>query len=234
MRAQVDRLSFEPSQLTASLARQWRDARLDDEMPSDIVWCAFPEGADAAQGSASAYDQLPRRFQGMGMKPVLLEEAHAEKQVPALVYLGCGIEQVHQQPRLALGGLTAVTLGSMLNAIRKGTRPVVILDPPRPYSLSEAVENLYWRNLLAHQLMGTGAFGAVLGLGLAPYEEQSRNIERLLTALRENTPLVELLKQVRASASGDDSIDRIIAFRAAALFTRDPLQRFRPMRVDRP
>ena len=230
LRAQLDRLSFEPAHLTASLARQWRDARLDDETPSNVVWFALPEGADAAQESASAYGHLPRRFQQMGMQPVPLEQARAEMQTPALVYLGCGIEQVDQQPRLTSGWLTAVTLGSMLSGLRKGTRPIVILDPPRPYSLSETVDCLYWRNLLAQQLMDTGAFGAVVGLGLAPYEEQSRNIDRLLTALEENTPLAELLNDVRAPARGEDSIDRIIAFRAAALFTRDPLLRWRPMR----
>jgi hypothetical protein len=160
------------------------------------------------------------------MKPVPLEKAHYEKRMPALMYLGCGVEQVQQQPRLSLGGLTAMTLGSMLTAARSSTRPIVILDPPRPYSLVESVECLYWRNVLAHQLMGTGAFAAVLALGLAPYEEQSWNIERLLKALHERTPLTEFLKDVRASASDDDPIDRIVAFRAAALFTRDPSQRF--------
>jgi hypothetical protein len=226
LRSELDQMKFEPSQLTDSLTRQWRAARHEVDPPSELVWLALPEGTDAESRSAGAYADLPRRFQDAGMTPVLLANAISEKQVPGLVYLGCGIEQTQAIPRLTSGGLTAVTLGSMLATARTATRPVVILDPPRPYSLSEAVECLYWRNLLAHQLMSTGTVAAVFAIGLAPFEEQGQNIERLLRALHERTSLTRLLEDVRASASDEDPIDRIVAFCAAALFTLDPSQRF--------
>jgi hypothetical protein len=226
-RVKLDQLQFEPVQLTAILSRQWRDARREEAgTPGEVVWLALPEGADAESTSAGAYVDLPRRFQAAGMTPVLLPEASSEKRMPSLVYLGCGIEQVQEIPRLTSGFLTALTLGSMLAAARTSARPIVILDPPRPYSLSEAVECLYWRNLFAHELMNTGTVAAVLALGLAPYVEQSQNIERLLKVIHEQASLTGLLENVRASASDDDPIDRIVAFRAAALFTLDPNQRF--------
>jgi len=225
-RVKLDQLQFEPTRLTEILSRQWRDARREAGTLGEVVWLALPEGSDADQRSAGAYADLPRRFQAAGMTPALLSEASAEKRMPGLVYLGCGIEQIQEIPRLTSGFLTAVTLGSMLAAARTSARPVVILDPPRPYSLSEAVECLYWRNLFAHELMNTGTVAAVLALGLAPYEEQSQNIERLLKAIHERASLTRLVGDIRASASDEDPIDRIVAFRPAALFTLDPNQRF--------
>jgi hypothetical protein len=218
-------MNFDPSQFADSLARQWRDHR-EAGTPGEVVWLALPEGEDAKSTSAGAYADLPRRFHDVGMTPVLLPDVSSEKRLPGLVYLGCGIEQVQEIPRLTSGFLTAVTLGSMLAAARTSARPVVVLDPPRPYSLPETVESLYWRNLLAQELMNTGTVAAVLALGLAPYEAQSQNIERLLRAIHERASLTTLLEDVRGSTTDDDPLDRIVAFRAGALFTIDPNHRF--------
>jgi hypothetical protein len=224
VRTELERSIF--SRLSDVQSRLWREGRDEAEPWSELMWLALPEGTDAESHSSSAYVDLSRRFLDAGMNPIPLAQVYSQNAMPSLVYLGCGIEQTNETPQLTSGFLTAVTLGAMLAAARTSTRPVVILDPPRPYSLSEAVECLYWRNLFADQLMNTGTVAAVLALGLAPYEEQTQNIERLLRALNERVSLTKLIEDIRVSASDQDPVDRIVAFRAAALFTLDPNQRF--------
>jgi hypothetical protein len=191
----------------------------------------LPTGADAEQGASGAYADVPARFERAGVTPM---QFHGERRgpLPQLVYLACGVDQMHGNPVLAYLGFTAVTLGSMLggNDARRA-RPVVILDPPRPYSLSEAVECLYWRNLFAEQLMETGTVSAVLALGLAPHEQQRRNLDRLFETVTEGAELATLLVNIRSASHDDDDLDRVVALRAPALFTQHPQARIRPLQI---
>lgn len=229
LRSDLAGLNATLEQLTSGLARQqWKPTR--HKPARELAWVTLAEGADADSGTARAYYDVPRRFKQIGIEPVEFgkeQRASRPEAVPSLAYLASGIVKEHGKPVLAQLGLTAQTLGHMLAGGKSERKPVVVLDPPRPYALAEAVECLYWRNLFAAQLMDTGTVAAVVALGLAPYQEQRSNLDQLFEALREGSKLASLVDAIRGAAANDEALDRIIAFRAAALFTQDPHARAR-------
>jgi hypothetical protein len=234
LRIALSRLNVTTGQLTAMLARQWAPAR--QEVLPPVGWVALPEGGDADSRTSGAHADVPDKLERAGITSVRFPDGSqggmAPEVRPGLVYLGCGIDQLQGTPTLTLNGLTAITLGHMLaGSGTQSGKPVVILDPPRPYSLSEAVQCLYWRNLFAEQLMETGTVSAVLALGLATYEEQRHNLDRLFKALHEGAELTTLLSNIRSASRDDDDLDRIVATRAAALFTQDPRGRIRHLQA---
>jgi hypothetical protein len=115
------------------------------------------------------------------------------------------------------------------------TRPLVILDVPRPPVLSEAVTQLMLRNSFASELFRMGSASAVLATGLADEFGQQQSLTKLLiSSLAEGLSFGKIVNRIREMSheylagltrkelDESNTLNAIIGPSGTALFTQDP------------
>jgi len=135
-----------------------------------------------------------------------------------VLHLALGIEETRKVPTLAGLDLHPAGLARRLAESARSPRPIVILDPPRPYTEAERLECLLMRNRFAQQLAETGAVDAVLATGLGADEEQRTLHAILLDAFTRRLTLEDTCRRIQGA--GDDP-----SLRATALFACNPAVR---------
>jgi peptidoglycan hydrolase-like protein with peptidoglycan-binding domain len=118
-------------------------------------------------------------------------------------------------------------LAKQLRAARPAA-PLVIVDVPRPASVTESLRQLVLRNVFAAQLFAFASLPVVLATGLGEPDEQWMLSERLVLGLAERLEpgdLAQVLRRTEVLPGGlppVPSLDAVLATACVALFARDP------------
>jgi hypothetical protein len=110
--------------------------------------------------------------------------------------------------------------------------PLIVLDPPWPGSLSEALRQLAQRNAFAAKLAGGDLAPAVVATGLGGYTRSPPEMaDALVTAIAGGWTLGGLADQIRRQAPLDATyLDAVLGPLSTAIFCRDPEERALSMR----
>jgi hypothetical protein len=137
---------------------------------------------------------------------------------PEVVHIRAAVVERTRGIQLDLPVKKAVPGTEYLAAVfKRGSNPIVILDPPRPMDEVETALQLLLRNSFAADLVATGRVRAVLAAGLLPSWESESVAAQLARKLSSSPCLHELLEVFRRNIDADR-----FARDGAALFAADP------------
>jgi len=160
------------------------------------------------------------------------------RQPPSLIHISAGLKYAPSLgPYFDLSGPSFEAIGQSENTItismldrllqsvpETAPRPLVILDPPRPYSTIEALQQLFLRNVFASELYRLGNVAAVLATGLFPPEQMEGATDALLGALSQGNSLGQLIGTIEAKIGtrhDSKSVNGILTGATTALWAKD-------------
>jgi tetratricopeptide (TPR) repeat protein/peptidoglycan hydrolase-like protein with peptidoglycan-binding domain len=129
------------------------------------------------------------------------------------------------------GGELVLTPTGLAEAVERdaggGPKTLVVLDPPRPASLSEAIRQLWLRNEFASRLAACVDAPDVLatGLGRIADDQAGRMADALVEDLAKGQPLGAIADRLRRLAQpGEQTLDDMLGPLSTALYCRDPAE----------
>jgi hypothetical protein len=154
----------------------------------------------------------PKRLDAEDFKPDM------NKHDPDVVHIQAAVVERGRSLQLDLPIRTSVPGSEYLAELfKEGSRPIVILDSPRPMEDVETAQQLLLRNRFAADLVATGRVRAVLAAGLLQPRDLLYAAERLAHRLCSFPLLSELLDVFRRDIGPDQ-----FSSDGAALFASDP------------
>jgi hypothetical protein len=200
-----------------------RSARGYRSVGIDLTALYASEGFDAHALREPDLNAIREVLQRQGCGILHVSAPIAESRSSGELFLQLGSASTLERAATVLG---PSSLGAVLKAASVGRpAPLVIVDVPRPPTLSEAARQLVLRNVFAAKLSTAGAVPAVLAAGLAPPKIRHRVSSGLVAMLASRPPpgqLVRYLRKTENAAIGAWDPELLLGTACVALFTDDP------------